>query len=180
MSFSSGDYAHSTQYSAFYSVQAADWGVLSPPSGVQGVMPTAVGAGASGSAYVMTNSRFKPQWAVSYVCPSGTVNPAGVTVASVECIGPIWVASTTITVGLGVAPADNSFAFINGCLFLCTTAGTTGTAAPVWNFARGLTTTDGTVTWTSQGNRGLLRVVFVNASSGNAAPALQAMDFFQS
>jgi hypothetical protein len=178
MSFTNGDTAHSIAYSAFYSVQASDWGVLSPPSGTQPVMPLAIGD--TGYTYVMTNSRFKTQWKVDYVRPSDVADPVGVTLANVQCIAPVWGAGVTTTNAFGAAPADTSFIVLNGCLFTAS-AGTTGATAPaVFNFARLATTLDGTTTWTSQGNRGLLKLTFVNSSGGSAAPALQNMDFFQS
>jgi hypothetical protein len=166
---------------AFYSVGAADWGVLSPPSGVQPVMPVSVGANASASGYILTNSRFKVGWKVSYVRPSATADPSGIDIGAIQCIGPLYPgAGVTVTNSFGANPADTSFCVINGCLFSAS-AGTTGATGPaVWNFAANATTVDNTVTWTSRGQRGLVKVTWENASGSNGEPALQQLDLFQS
>lgn len=54
-----------------------------------------------------------------------------------------WAASTAATAGQYVSPSP-----VNGHLYVCTTAGTTGTAQPTWPTAIGGTVTDGTVVWT--------------------------------
>ena len=54
-----------------------------------------------------------------------------------------WTASTAITAGEVVVPTT-----MNGHLYICTTAGTTGTTQPTWPTTSGGTVTDGTVVWT--------------------------------
>jgi hypothetical protein len=161
---------------SFYSIAASDWGVLSPPSGVQPVLPLTVGAGAAASAYVMTNSKFKTGWRTS--CVTGGTNPAGLIVGSVQCIAPIWTAGATVTNSFGSSPADSSFVTINGCLFSAA-AGTTGATPPKFTFTAGDTITDNTVVWTCRGNRGLVKITFVNDSVGSLVPVLQQIDIFQ-
>jgi hypothetical protein len=172
-------YAHSVgSIQAFYSVSASDWGVLSPPSGVQPVMPLLVGAGAAANGYIMTNSRFKPGWRTTYVKPTALADPSGVSVGSVQCIAPTWAAGVTVTNSMGASPADTSFCTINGCLFSAS-AGTTGATVPKFTFTAGDTIVDNSVTWTCRGNRGLLKITFENASGSGAEPTLEQYDFFQ-
>ena len=54
-----------------------------------------------------------------------------------------WSASTAATAGQYVSPTT-----ANGHLYVCTTAGTTGTTQPTWPTAIGGTVTDGSVVWT--------------------------------
>lgn len=68
-------------------------------------------------------------------------------------VAPSWAASTAYTAGEYVIPtAFNSLTGSTGRLFICTTAGTTGTTIPTalnnGSTAAGGTVTDGTVTWT--------------------------------
>ena len=57
-----------------------------------------------------------------------------------------WAATTAEAVGALVRPAT-----ANGYLYVCTTAGTTGSTAPTWPTAVNATVTDGTVTWACVG-----------------------------
>lgn len=53
--------------------------------------------------------------------------------------------STAVTSGQYTVPAT-----LNGRLYKCTTAGTTGSGEPTWPVAAGGTVTDGTAVWTEQ------------------------------
>lgn len=53
--------------------------------------------------------------------------------------------STAVTSGLYTVPAT-----LNGRLYKCTTAGTTGSGEPTWPTTAGGTVTDGTAVWTEQ------------------------------
>ena len=64
-------------------------------------------------------------------------------VAALYASAGAWTASTAITAGEVVVPTT-----MNGHLYICTTAGTTGTTQPTWPTTSGGTLTDGTVTWT--------------------------------
>ena len=55
-----------------------------------------------------------------------------------------WVASTAYSLG-GIVKPTGGYA---GCVYECTTAGTSGTAEPTWPTADGGTVADNTVTWT--------------------------------
>lgn len=54
-----------------------------------------------------------------------------------------WTASKAITAGQTTVPTT-----LNGHMYACTTAGTTGTTQPTWPTTSGGTVTDGTVVWT--------------------------------
>jgi len=55
-----------------------------------------------------------------------------------------WAASTAYSLGAIVKPTGG----YSGCVYECTTAGTSGTAEPTWPTADGGTVADNTVTWT--------------------------------
>lgn len=61
--------------------------------------------------------------------------------AALGTINPAWAVSTAWTVGSLIVDA-------NGNIQRCTTADTSGSAAPMWATALGATTTDGGVVWT--------------------------------
>ena len=63
---------------------------------------------------------------------------------------PAWVGNTAYTVGQFVTASPD-----NQHVFECTTAGTSGATQPTWNTTSGGTTTDGTVTWTEEGQSAL-------------------------
>lgn len=58
-------------------------------------------------------------------------------------VHPAWAASTAYSLGDYVHATT-----FNGFRYECTTAGTSGTAEPVWPLVEGATVTDGTVVWT--------------------------------
>jgi len=53
--------------------------------------------------------------------------------------------STAVALGVNTVPAT-----LNGRLYKCTTAGTTGASEPTWPTTNGGTVTDGTAVWTEQ------------------------------
>ena len=55
-----------------------------------------------------------------------------------------WVASTAYSLGGIVKPTGG----YGGCVYECTTAGTSGTTEPTWPTSNGATVSDNTVTWT--------------------------------
>lgn len=81
---------------------------------------------------------------------------AGITVTEVGLFGNSAAVLMPSYVGTGIAAWGASTAYTvgqmatdsNGNVQRCTTAGTSGSAAPVWSTAIGATTTDNTVTWT--------------------------------
>ena len=60
--------------------------------------------------------------------------------------GTAWAASTGYLYGAVVRPAT-----ANGYLYLCSTAGTSGSSAPTWPTVQGETVADGTAVWTCLG-----------------------------
>ena len=54
-----------------------------------------------------------------------------------------WASGIVVAAGVYVSPTT-----ANGHLYVCTTAGTTGTTQPTWPTGIGSTVVDGTVTWT--------------------------------
>ncbi|MCP1237956.1 hypothetical protein NKW55_15550 [Gluconobacter kondonii] len=75
-----------------------------------------------------------------------------------------WAAGTAFSVGqrIRVVASDGKFH-----LYDVTTAGTTGTSAPVWSVVDGATVTDGSVTWTHLGqfNAGFSKAFFVDGNN---------------
>lgn len=61
--------------------------------------------------------------------------------AAVGTANPAWAASTAFAAGYLIVDA-------NGNIQRCTTAGTSGAAAPAWAAAAGATTSDGSAVWT--------------------------------
>lgn len=71
-----------------------------------------------------------------------------------------WAASTAYALNAVIAPG-------NGYTYICTTAGTSGSAEPTWPTADG-TVADGTAVWTYQAAK-TLKYDFVNAPANNTA-----------
>lgn len=75
-----------------------------------------------------------------------------------------WAADTSFTVGqrIRVVASDGKFH-----LYDVSTAGTTGTTAPVWSVSDGATVVDGSVTWTHLGqfNAGFSKAFFVDGNN---------------
>lgn len=81
--------------------------------------------------------------------------------------------STAVTVGQTTVPA-----ILNGHMYKCTTAGTTGSSEPTWPTGSGSTVTDGTAVWTEMtpdflGNTSSLTSVEANYT-GYARVAISA------
>lgn len=76
--------------------------------------------------------------------------------------------STVYSIGDTVVPAGFSPARV----YKCTTAGTSGSSAPVWTTTAGGTVVDGTVTWTEQTNN-MLAGTFTDASYTGYARIVQ-------
>jgi len=108
---------------------------------------------------------------VQFMRPNASADPTGISEVSMDCIAPLWAASTAFAAG--------AFIVINSVLFMCTTAGTTGSTVPTFKNVKGATTTDGSAVWTSQGPKKVLRVRFINASGSAAIPVNQEYDIFQ-
>ena len=147
-------------------------------SGIQPSLPS-VGAATTADIYLIVSRSFRVDREVLYIRPSGIADPAGIALEQIDCIGPIWKASTAITTYQGSSVAQSSFLVLSGVLFACTTAGTTASTVPTFNYAINGTTTDGTAVWTCIGYRALLRMRWSNATAGALQPAAQEYDFYQ-
>lgn len=66
---------------AFFVVKSGDWG------GVQPALPS-VGANSTADVIITVSRTFKPQSSVYYVRPTGTADPAGISVDSIDLLGP--------------------------------------------------------------------------------------------
>lgn len=89
-----------------------------------------------------------------------------VTEAHIHLLAPAWAP--------GVTKAAGNWCAAGGWLYQCTTAGTTGTAAPVWPTIQGGTVTDGTAVWTSYRQWG--GYFLCTDSSGNQASVAHTVD----
>ena len=146
-------------------------------SGIQSPLPS-VAANGTVDYYVRipnAGGLWKPQKQVNYMRPQYATESAGITVGNVDC-APLLYPGPNVAVSLG------TYMVMANTLYLCTAAGTTGNpfiGGAAFNQAKGSTTTDGTVTWTSYGKSTLIRVHFSNSSGSAAIPVAQEYDFFE-
>ena len=147
-------------------------------SGIQLTLPT-VAANSAVDYFIRvpnTAGNFDTQKLVQLMRPQGIADPAGILVIPQGFSQPLY-PGTSQSVSLGV------YMFLAYTLFLCTASGTTASTfigGAAFNKTKASTTTDGTVTWTSLGEQGLIRLRLINASGSGAIPIAQEMDFFQS
>jgi len=126
-----------------------------------------------------TGSQWKTQKSVLYARPNGTTETAGIVIDGVDCIQPVYPGTSTV-VTAGFNPA--SYMELNGYLFQATTTGTTAAnfiGFSAFNLAKGATTTDGTVVWTSFGKAVIVRIRFANVSITAATPVAQEYDVWE-
>jgi hypothetical protein len=83
-----------------------------------------------------------------------------------------WPVSTAISLNTVVFPSP-----LNGYVYKCTTAGTTGSTQPTWPTTAGNTVTDGTVVWTCQAYTTGTALPTANDNSTGASFTLQQSDF---
>jgi hypothetical protein len=145
-------------------------------SGIQPPLPS-VPANSTVDYYIrIPNSGgfWKSQKQVNFMRPQFAAESAGITIGNVDCT-PLLYPGANTSVSLGV------YMVMANTLYLCTTAGTTGNpfiGGAAFNQAKGATTTDGTVTWTSYGKQTLIRMHISNSSGSAAIPVAQEYDFF--
>lgn len=156
-------------------------------SGIQPALPL-VGASGSGTASVdyfavvpNTGSQWKTQKSVEYMRSDGVADPEGIILQKIDCIAPTY-AQLGGTNGQGATVALGAVMVINGYAFVATVGGTTAATFigfSKFNLTKGATTTDNSVTWTSQGKAAFLRFRFANVSGTAATPVAQAYEIFQ-
>lgn len=100
-------------------------------------------------AFVVPVSRNGHRYAVEFGGTSGGTEPTWPTTGGTVVdgsvtwrdLGAYWSATTAIALGGVMTPH-------NGRVYICTTAGTTGSTEPTWNVRQDATITDGSVVWT--------------------------------
>lgn len=147
-------------------------------SGIQTALPS-IAANTAVDYYFRvpnTGSLWRTQKDPQYMRPQGIADPSGISAGNVDVVSPLY-PGTSQSVALG------AYMTIGGYLYLATAAGTTAATfigGAAFNQTKGVTTTDGTVTWTSYGKAMLIRLRFANASGSAAVPVAQEYDFFAS
>lgn len=142
-------------------------------SGIQYALP-AITTNVTSDLFIKVPVPFKVGSPVLLGRPNATADAAGISLQAVDCVAPLWAASTAFNAG--------DFIVVNNNLFQCTVAGTTGALAAVPNFAgtaQFKTVTDNTATWTNLGRWHLLRLRFANLSGSTAQPTANEFDFSQ-
>ncbi len=117
-----------------------------------GQFVSAIGFGSNGTAPSLTDSALTaPSYykAIDSHVENGTSPGPGSaqfnwSLTTAAAISNTWAASTAYALGATIAPG-------NGYWYKCTTAGTSGSAAPAFGAVVGGTTADGTVVWTNEG-----------------------------
>jgi hypothetical protein len=155
--------------SAYQSIQSGDFGVTQP------AIPTLATA-TSAVWYIQVSSAFRVYKPVQVIRPAQNLDPSGILVGNFQCVAPVDPGRLT-----AITSASNTYMYIQGFLYLCTTSGTTAAKMPVLNQAAGATTTDGTAVWTSQGRQVLIeaQVYSVKSQSPAVGPTAQEYGLFQ-
>jgi hypothetical protein len=162
----------SGEYSVFSPIKSTDFGTI------QQALPS-VAANTSVDYFLLVRYGFTSQKLVEWARPNSASDPAAILISSADCIAPVWLLSTAITAYNGATPSNKSYVMLNGTLFGCTTAGTTGASVPAFNFTKGQTTADGTAVWTCLGQQSLVRIRFSNTSAVPGTPVAQDYWFSQ-
>jgi hypothetical protein len=145
-------------------------------SGVQTALPS-VGANTSAdySIFCPNQGTWDTQKSVDFMRPQGILDPAGVLVTPTGYRMPLYP-------GTSQSVALLAYMVMQSTVYVCTVAGTTASTfigGSAFNRTKGVTTTDGTVTWTSKGQGGLINLRLSNMTGSAAIPTAQEMDFFQ-
>jgi hypothetical protein len=148
--------------------------------GIQNPLPLVPANGTADYVVVVPNTgaQWKAQKSVQFARPNGATETAGITIDGCDCNAPVYPGISTAVVA-DYTPA--AYMVLNGYLYKATTAGTTASTfigIKAFNFAKGATTTDGSVVWTSQGRAAIIRVRYANSSLAAATPVAQEYDWF--
>jgi len=164
-------------------------------SGVQNGLPS-VGAQGTAVYYAVvpnSSSQWKQQKSVAFMNSDGVPETAGIVLSHIDFVQPVYPGAANAPQGGPNPPSSTytqvsvlpgAFMVINGYLFEAVQAASASTAAAfigtsAFNFAKGSSTTDGSVSWLSRGKAGLARFQFSNVSSGANVPAARAYELFQ-
>jgi hypothetical protein len=142
-------------------------------SGIQFALP-AITTNVTSDLFIKVPVPFNIARPVLFDRPNATADAAGISLQAVDCVAPLWAASTAFNAG--------DFIVVGNILFQCTVAGTTAAANAVPNFvgsAQYGTVTDNTATWTNLGRWHLLRLRFANLSGSTAQPTANEFNFSQ-
>jgi hypothetical protein len=147
-------------------------------SGIQAPMPLIAANSTAVYDFRVPNSgsQWKVQKTVDYMRPDGTQETAGIVIAKMDCIQPLYP-------GLSAVVAVGTYFVMNGYLWKATVSGTTAATFigfSAFNKIYGTNTIDGGVTWTSFAKACLVRVVFGNVSVTAATPVAQSYELFES
>ncbi len=167
---SAPNWAASTAYAAGQMVNATPASAANPNTyvctvggtsgGTQPTWPTLTGATVNDGTVVWSNTSLQP---FSIPGDNGIPPQEGVWTPDAT-----WAASTNYSLGAIVTPSTP-----NGRAYLCTAAGTTGTATPVWSNTTGATVADGSVVWTDIG----LTINYDVDTDNDGVPDARYMDF---
>jgi hypothetical protein len=165
-------------------------------SGIQNGLPSV--AANSGAIYyaVVPNSasQWKQQKSVQHMNSDGIAETSGIVLNTIDFIQPVYPGASNAPQGgsnppvatyTQVSVAPGAFMVLNGYLFEAVQAASASTAATTFiglsafNFSKGSSTTDGSVTWLSRGKAGLARFQFSNVTGSAAVPAARAYELFQ-
>ena len=142
-------------------------------TGIQQPMPV-ISANSSADVFWLVKRTFRVQKIVEWIRPNSSADPAGFAPAVMDCVGPLWPASTSVSAG--------AFILVNNVVFMCTVAGTTSSTIPAGLTTRPAkltTVTDNGATWTSQGEVDIVRARFSNTTGSAGQPISQEYDLFQ-
>jgi hypothetical protein len=156
-------------------------------SGVQPALPSIAAVQSVDYDFIVPNSgslwkTYKP---VGCIRPDSINEVEGITLSStLDCIAPLYPGATPgASTYTQVSVAIGTYFVMNGTLFV-STSGTNNTATTfigggAFNVAKGVTVTDGSVTWLCLGKAVLVRAHFANVTAGALTPVAQEYDLFQ-
>jgi len=150
---------------------------------------TGTAAGGSADYYFVIpigGSLWKTYKPVYVTQPDSVVETAGISLSTpLDCVSPLYPGATPgSSAYTQVSVAQGTYMVMNGVAFVSTQAGSQNIAASfigaaAFNVAKGVTVTDGGVTWLCLGKATLVHARFENAGNAAAIPVAQEYDLFQ-
>lgn len=142
-------------------------------SGINATFP-AIATNVGADVFAIVPFSFSPFRPVLWDRPNAIADASGIVVDVMDCVAPLWPASTSVTAGQYIVVANK--------LFICSVAGTTSAAASVPNFAgvaKFGSIVDNGATWINKGNFKLVRLRITNSSASTAQATAQEYDLRQ-